>query len=405
MAYFKPPAEASLHIPEPIYPARPHPGRRMEIPRLPVSEAIPAAPPPAAKPAPAASKRKPAPSPAPAPRPTTAAAAAPEPAHAAEATAEPVPAASAVAAPPAVMGAAPADASAVAPPADAATESSSVSETDGVPAAPAGPIEALPPQPRITPGQRYIARLPDTSFPVSHFSARFVHATSEEPAYNSTSLPDENRHNSKCAVCNHPDRESIESDFIAWRSVTMLAREFDVQPRSIYRHAVACDLFSRRSRNVRMALEQIIQRADSIMVTPSSIVQAVKAHARISSQGQWRNHERRIHLDISVSGSAQEPLPPATLSRDSVPAALAAGPSAAHAGATGAQAGAATSSAPPSFSIPSIVASPLVIHPSITVSAAARTAPPSSRRARSDRHTHTIKNSRKPLKTKRRRHA
>jgi hypothetical protein len=54
---------------------------------------------------------------------------------------------------------------------------------------------------------------------------------------------------------------------------------------SVYRHAHALELFQKRQRNVRAALERIIEKAGEVDVTASAVVAAVQAYAKINSAG------------------------------------------------------------------------------------------------------------------------
>src|SRR5215831_11855090 len=70
------------------------------------------------------------------------------------------------------------------------------------------------------------------------------------------------RHSRNCSICGHQSREEIEREFINWTGPKAIAREFGLRDRTaIYRHAHALDLFSKRQRNIRAALEKIIERA------------------------------------------------------------------------------------------------------------------------------------------------
>jgi hypothetical protein len=70
------------------------------------------------------------------------------------------------------------------------------------------------------------------------------------------------RHAAECKICAHGQREDIERDFINWRSPAAIAKSYKLTNRaSVYRHAHAYGLFSKRQRNVRAALEKIIERA------------------------------------------------------------------------------------------------------------------------------------------------
>jgi len=48
------------------------------------------------------------------------------------------------------------------------------------------------------------------------------------------------RHTRKCTVCNHPEREAIEEEFLRWRSPKDIADDYGFSDySSIYRHARA----------------------------------------------------------------------------------------------------------------------------------------------------------------------
>jgi hypothetical protein len=105
------------------------------------------------------------------------------------------------------------------------------------------------------------------------------------------------RHRRKCSICVHPQQADIEAEFIAWTSPAALAKEFGLKDRtSIYRHAHACSLFALRQRNVRAALERIIERAGDVEVTSSAVVAAVQAYAKINAAGQWIDPSERVSL-------------------------------------------------------------------------------------------------------------
>jgi hypothetical protein len=96
------------------------------------------------------------------------------------------------------------------------------------------------------------------------------------------------RHQRNCSVCTHQQREEIESAFIGWRSPAAIAEEFGLTDRaSVYRHAHALGLFPKRQRNIRAALERIIEKAGEVDVTASAVVAAVQAYAKINAAGEW----------------------------------------------------------------------------------------------------------------------
>jgi hypothetical protein len=95
-------------------------------------------------------------------------------------------------------------------------------------------------------------------------------------------------HRRRCSVCKHPERKAIEEAFLQWRSATNIACEFQLPGcTAVYRHAHATGLFPRRSRNLRFALEHLIEDAERARPTAAGVVQAVRAYARINSAGRW----------------------------------------------------------------------------------------------------------------------
>lgn len=104
----------------------------------------------------------------------------------------------------------------------------------------------------------------------------------EPPQQKNTDPPQVNqgRHEAQCSICSHADREGIEQDFLTWKSPDKITKTFGVSRDSIYRHARAFDLLEPRRRNVRFALERIIERAGDVEVNANAIVAAV---------GTWRD--------------------------------------------------------------------------------------------------------------------
>jgi hypothetical protein len=96
------------------------------------------------------------------------------------------------------------------------------------------------------------------------------------------------RHQRNCSICAHEQREEIEAAFIGRRSPTAIAEEYGLADRaSVCRHAHALGLFQKRQRNVRAALERIIEKAGDVDVTASAVVAAVQAYAKINAAGEW----------------------------------------------------------------------------------------------------------------------
>lgn len=63
---------------------------------------------------------------------------------------------------------------------------------------------------------------------------------------------------------------------------------------SVYRHARAFGLFAKRQRNVRAALEQIIEHASEVDVTASAVVAAIQAYSKINAAGLWIDRTEQV---------------------------------------------------------------------------------------------------------------
>ena len=89
-------------------------------------------------------------------------------------------------------------------------------------------------------------------------------------------------------MCGHERREEIEAAFVGWRSPPAIAEEYGLADRaSVYRHAHALGLFPKRQKNIRAALERIIEKAGEVDVTASAVVAVVQAYAKINAAGEW----------------------------------------------------------------------------------------------------------------------
>ena len=104
-----------------------------------------------------------------------------------------------------------------------------------------------------------------------------------------------NHHKAHCVICSHSDRADIEEDFLHWRSAGDIAEEHQVgDRRTVYRHAHATGLWQRRRRNLRAALESLIEGVDTVEVTGDTVIRAAIAHARINDEGRYVDPTRRI---------------------------------------------------------------------------------------------------------------
>lgn len=103
------------------------------------------------------------------------------------------------------------------------------------------------------------------------------------------------RHGRRCRVCHHPEREAIENAFLNWESADTIARDFGIADHSsIYRHAHATGLFSRRSGHVRYALDRIIEQVHTAKVTGDHVIKAIRAAGCLTGDGKWVEPVRKI---------------------------------------------------------------------------------------------------------------
>lgn len=86
------------------------------------------------------------------------------------------------------------------------------------------------------------------------------------------------RHKSQCSLCRHPDREEIEREWVGWGNTTQLAQKSKLSRDCIYRHMHALRLDGRRQNNIKAAFERIIERADTVPLTGSTIIATLKAY-------------------------------------------------------------------------------------------------------------------------------
>jgi hypothetical protein len=114
-------------------------------------------------------------------------------------------------------------------------------------------------------------------------------------------------HTRRCNVCRHPDRKAIECEFLRWRSPDKIAREYGIADHSsIYRHVHATGIFARRRKAVRVALESIIECAEIVKVTSSSLVKAVHAYTHINEFGEWIKHPTKHIVIVQHQNASPE---------------------------------------------------------------------------------------------------
>ncbi len=121
-------------------------------------------------------------------------------------------------------------------------------------------------------------------------------------------LVNRGRHEAGCKVCGDPKREDIERKWVDWGSTAAIAKQYGLTRDSIYRHAHALNLFAKRQRNIRKALERIIEQAESVEVNASAVVSAIQAYAKINAQGQWVDRTEQVSLNELFERMSREEL-------------------------------------------------------------------------------------------------
>jgi hypothetical protein len=117
--------------------------------------------------------------------------------------------------------------------------------------------------------------------------------------------PDRARHRRRCAICGAKCQQEIEDAFVSWESVDIIAENYGICRRSVYRHAHAFGLFVRRDRNIRRALGLLSHRADKVRdVSADSIIRAVEIFAHINQRGEWRTPPAHVIVRSDNAGAS-----------------------------------------------------------------------------------------------------
>jgi hypothetical protein len=114
------------------------------------------------------------------------------------------------------------------------------------------------------------------------------------------------RHESQCTVCSHPQRQEIEELWIGWYNPGWIVDHYRVSRDALYRHVHAFDLFSKRQRNAKRALERIIERVDHTSFSGSVILSAIKAYTKMNSAGQGVEHGQGTNVKKSFERMSKE---------------------------------------------------------------------------------------------------
>ena len=122
---------------------------------------------------------------------------------------------------------------------------------------------------------------------------------------------DPERHARNCAICRSPHRFEIENAFLHWVSPHDIFDEYDLPSRmTVYSHAHATGLYEFRRRNLRSALDRLIEQADSARVSGDCVLRAIRAHSQLGDDNRWTDPVRHVvisrHPDNLGSGDANQ---------------------------------------------------------------------------------------------------
>ena len=109
------------------------------------------------------------------------------------------------------------------------------------------------------------------------------------------SQPDIARHARKCTICHHKDRPVIDVDYLNWRSIQQIVKEYALTHRvALYRHAAATGLTALRKSTLHSVLDSIIEQAESVQVTGSTILRAMRVYSCLTKNGDWVDLPKRV---------------------------------------------------------------------------------------------------------------
>ena len=111
------------------------------------------------------------------------------------------------------------------------------------------------------------------------------------------------RHARKCTICNHPEREAIEEEFLHWHHPDGIAAAYELgSERAVYRHAHAVGIYEQRRVNLCAALDHIVENAENASVTADSVIRAIRAYSRLTPKGQWIEPPAQVVFSVARPG-------------------------------------------------------------------------------------------------------
>ena len=95
------------------------------------------------------------------------------------------------------------------------------------------------------------------------------------------------RHSRLCRVCNSPDRDSIERDFVSWERPSAICKRYGLRSRTtLALHTYALRLNDRRDGNIRGFLSRFLERGAGIKPTAASLMTACTILSKLDGAGK-----------------------------------------------------------------------------------------------------------------------
>jgi hypothetical protein len=129
---------------------------------------------------------------------------------------------------------------------------------------------------------------------------------------NSHSTPQEGpsaslrRHQSQCSVCSHPERQTIEEEWVNWGSTTILAEKYRLSRDGIYRHAHALGLFRERQKRIKLLYEKVLERLDTVKFSGSDLVKVLKEYTALCGREEAAQATNLPAREVPNPESGQE---------------------------------------------------------------------------------------------------
>jgi hypothetical protein len=108
------------------------------------------------------------------------------------------------------------------------------------------------------------------------------------------STPPLERHQRKCAICHHPEREVIEELFLDWHNPWNIAAGYKLSARSLYRHAHATGLYAARQDSLRPVLDRLLEKVEDAKISGDCIIRAVRAYSCLGADNKWTEPPARV---------------------------------------------------------------------------------------------------------------